>query len=163
MARGGSFHRELTGLRFTETPAESRALSESWDMGVIIAGSGMCDGGRMVHHLRHNLWRRNVVVLIVGFQAQGSLGRRLVDGAKDVRIFGEKVVVRAAVHTLGGFSAHAGQSELVEWAGQLARSRPRFVLTHGESKACEGLRSALRTRLSVEAEVPDRGAVITLE
>ena len=100
----------------------------------------------MVHHLKHNLWRRNVAVLIVGFQAQGSLGRRLVDGAKEVRIFGEKVVVRAAVHTLGGFSAHAGQSGLLEWAGSLAKSRPRFVLTHGEPQASEGLRASLRAR-----------------
>ena len=162
MMRRGPFLHELRGLSFTETAAESRALNESWEMGVIIAGSGMCDGGRMVHHLRHNLWRRNVVLLIVGFQAQGSLGRRLVEGAKEVRIFGEKVVVRAAVHTLGGFSAHAGQSELVEWAGHLAASRPRFVLTHGEPKACEGLRSALRTRLGIEAECPGPGVPISL-
>jgi metallo-beta-lactamase family protein len=131
-------------------------------MGVIIAGSGMCDGGRMVHHLRHNLWRRNVAVLIVGFQAQGSLGRRLVEGAREVRIFGEKVVVRAAVHTLGGFSAHAGQSELVEWAGHLAPSRPRFVLTHGEPKAREGLRAALQSRLGLSPECPAPGETVEL-
>jgi metallo-beta-lactamase family protein len=163
MARRGPFLRELAGLRFTETAAESRALNESWDMGVIIAGSGMCEGGRIVHHLRHNLWRRNVAVVIVGYQAQGSLGRRLVEGAREVRIFGEKVVVRASVHTLGGFSAHAGQSGLVEWAGHLARSSPRFVLTHGEPRACEGLRAALRARLGIEAECPNRGDTISLE
>ena len=108
MMRRGPFLHELSNLRFTETAAESIALNSIRDMGVIIAGSGMCDGGRIVHHLRHNLWRRNVAVLIVGFQTQGSLGRRLVDGAKEVRIFGEKIVVRASVHMLGGFSAHAG-------------------------------------------------------
>jgi metallo-beta-lactamase family protein len=162
MMRRGDFLRGLAGLRFTETAAESRALNEGWGTGVIIAGSGMCDGGRIVHHLRHNLWRRDVAVLIVGFQAQGSLGRRLVDGAKEVRIFGEKVVVRASVHTLGGFSAHAGQSELVEWAGHLAPSRPRFVLTHGEPKACEGLRAAMQTRLGIEAECPGTGTAILM-
>jgi metallo-beta-lactamase family protein len=162
MGRGPFLH-DLHGLRFTETAAESRALNESWDMGVIIAGSGMCDGGRMVHHLRHNLWRRNVVLLIVGFQAQGSLGRWLVDGATEVRVFGEKAVVRASIHTLGGFSAHAGQSELVQWAGHLAPSCPRFVLIHGEPKACEGLRSALRARLGIEAECPEPGVTISLE
>ena len=155
MMRRGSFLHELSGLRFAETTAESMALNNRDDMCVIIAGSGMCDGGRIVHHLRHNLWKPNVAVLIVGFQTQGSLGRRLVDGAKDVRIFGEKVVVRAAVHLLGGFSAHAGQSELVEWAGHLAPSRPRFVLTHGEPKACEALRISLRTRLGIDAECPE--------
>jgi metallo-beta-lactamase family protein len=161
--RRGPFLHELGNLRFLEAAAESRALNDSWDMGLIVAGSGMCDGGRMVHHLRHNLWRRNVAVLIVGFQAQGSLGRRLVDGAREVRIFGEKVAVRAAVHTLGGFSAHAGQAGLVAWAGHLAASRPRFVLTHGEPRACEGLRTALQEHLGVEAECPDRGAIIALE
>ena len=82
LIRRGPFLRELTGLRFTEAAAESKALNESWEMGVIIAGSGMCDGGRIVHHLRHNLWRRNVAVLIVGFQTQGSLGRRLRRGGQ---------------------------------------------------------------------------------
>jgi metallo-beta-lactamase family protein len=163
MARNTPFLREVAGLRFTETAAESRALSESSDMGVIIAGSGMCDGGRIVHHLRHNLWRRNVAVLIVGFQVQGSLGRKLVDGAREVRIFGEKIVVRAAVHTLGGFSAHAGQCGLVEWASHLARSRARFILTHGEPKACQGLSAALRTQLGIESECPGRGATISFE
>ena len=163
MMRRGSFLHELSGLRFAETTAESMALNNRDDMCVIMAGSGMCDGGRIVHHLRHNLWKPNVAVLIVGFQTQGSLGRRLVDGAKDVRIFGEKVVVRAAVHLLGGFSAHAGQSELVEWAGHLAPSRPRFALTHGEPKACEALRISLRARLGIDAECPELGATISLE
>jgi metallo-beta-lactamase family protein len=163
LMRRGPFLHDLRGLRFTETAAESRALNDSWEMGVIVAGSGMCDGGRIVHHLRHNLWRRNVVVLIVGFQAQGTLGRRLVEGAREVRIFGEKVVVRAGVHTLGGFSAHAGQSGLVEWGAHLAPSRPRFLLTHGEPRACEGLRAALRARLGIEAECPNRGDTISLE
>jgi metallo-beta-lactamase family protein len=163
MMRRGSFLHELSGLRFAETTAESMALNNRDEMCVIMAGSGMCDGGRIVHHLRHNLWKPNVAVLIVGFQTQGSLGRRLVDGAKDVRIFGEKVVVRAAVHLIGGFSAHAGQSELVEWAGHLARSRPRFALTHGEPKACEALRISLRARLGIDAECPEPGATVSLE
>jgi metallo-beta-lactamase family protein len=163
LVRRGPLFGALRELRFTESAAESRALNDSWEMGVIIAGSGMCDGGRIVHHLRHNLWRRNVAVLIVGFQTQGSLGRRLVEGAREVRIFGEKIVVRAAIHTLGGFSAHAGQAELVEWAGHLAASRPRFVLTHGEPRARDGLHAALQSRLGRESECPERGAVIALE
>ncbi len=163
LVRRGQFLRDLASLRFTETADESRALSESWEMGVIIAGAGMCDGGRIVHHLRHNLWRRNVAVMIVGFQTQGSLGRRLVEGAKDVRIFGEKVVVRASVHTLGGFSAHAGQTELVDWAGHLAASHPRFVLTHGEPKAREGLRGVLQARFNIATECPGPGASIVID
>jgi metallo-beta-lactamase family protein len=162
LLRQGPFLHELTGLRFTESSAESIALNESWEMGVIIAGSGMCDGGRIVHHLRHNLWRRNVAVLIVGYQAEGSLGRRLVGGAKEVRIFGEKVVVRADIHTLGGFSAHAGQTGLVEWAGHLAAARPRIVLTHGEPQAREGLRAVLQSRLGLASECPGPGEIIEL-
>ena len=158
----GPFLRDLKTLRFTESTEESKALSESWDAGIILAGAGMCDGGRIVHHLRHNLWRRNVAVLIVGFQAQGSLGRRLVDGASEVRIFGEKVVVRATVHTLGGFSAHAGQSELVDWASHLKGSGPRFVLTHGEPKARDTLRAVLQSRLAIAAECPGPGAFVEL-
>ena len=103
-----------------------------------------------------------VAVLIVGFQAQGSLGRRLVDGASEVRIFGEKVVVRATVHTLGGFSAHAGQSELVDWASHLKGSGPRFVLTHGEPKARDTLRAVLQSRLAIAAECPGPGAFVEL-
>ena len=80
-----------------------------------------------------------------------------------MRIFGEKIVVRAAIHTLGGFSAHAGQSELVEWAGHLAPSHPRFVLTHGEPKAREGLRVALQSRLGLESECPGPGEVVELD
>lgn len=159
----GTIMRDLSSLRFIETPTESIALNSSWEMGMIIAGSGMCDGGRIVHHLRHNLWRRNVAVMIVGFQAEGTLGRRLVEGAKEVRIFGEKIVVRAAIHTLGGFSAHAGQAELLEWAAHLAPAQPRFVLTHGEPKAREALRTLMQTSLSVEPECPERGATITLD
>lgn len=165
---GSRLHREeflgdLTNLKFCETAAESIALNASWEMGMIIAGSGMCNGGRIIHHLRHNLWRRNVAVIIVGFQAQGTLGRRLVEGAKEVRIFGEKVAVRATIHTLGGFSAHAGQSGLLDWAGHLASARPRFVLTHGEPKSRDALRSALHSRFGIEAECPGPGASINVD
>ena len=163
LVKSGQLRRVLAELHYIQTVEESKALNESWDISVIIAGSGMCDGGRIVDHLRHNLWRRNVAVVIVGYQAEGSLGRRLVQGAKDVRIFGEKIVVRATVHTLGGFSAHAGQTELIEWAGPLMASHPRVVLTHGEPLARDGLRRALAARFAVESECPGAGAVITFD
>ena len=89
----------------------------------------------MVHHLKHNLWRRNVAVLVVAYIARGSLGRRLVEGAKKVRILRDRIEVRASIHTLGGFSAHAGQGELLEWLGAMAAGKPRIVLTHGEDDA----------------------------
>jgi metallo-beta-lactamase family protein len=119
-----------------------------------MAGSGMCTAGRIVHHLRHNLARENVAVVIVGYQAEGSLGRRLVDGAKTVKIFGEEIVVRARVHTLNGFSAHAGQSDLARWFEPLADDRPRLFLTHGEERGRDALAALLASRFGLAAEKP---------
>lgn len=137
----------LERLNFLETGDQSRALNEQHGAMVIIAGSGMCNGGRIVHHLRHNLYKRGVRVLIAGYQAQGTLGRRLVDGADKVRIFGEDIVVRAKVHTLGGFSAHAGQSDLLAWMQtykpKAGKPWPKVMLTHGE----DGPRRAFATKL----------------
>lgn len=137
----------LERLNFLETGDQSRALNEQHGAMVIIAGSGMCNGGRIVHHLRHNLYKRGVRVLIAGYQAQGTLGRRLVDGADKVRIFGEEIVVRAKVHTLGGFSAHAGQSDLLAWMQtykpKAGKPWPKVMLTHGE----DGPRRAFATKL----------------
>jgi metallo-beta-lactamase family protein len=106
---------------------------------MIMAGSGMCNGGRIMHHLRHNLDRPETTVLVVGYQSPGSLGRRLVDGEKNVSIFGEKVAVRGAIHTLGGFSAHAGQDELVQWFASMKAARPQLILAHGEDRARQTL------------------------
>ena len=109
---------------------------------IIIAGSGMCEGGRIKHHLKHNLWRTNCHVVIVGFQAGGTLGRRLVDGAKRVSMWGEAITVGAKVHTIGGLSAHADQKDLTNWIGA-APHNPRILLVHGEETAQSGLMSAL--------------------
>ncbi len=102
--------RDLPSMRFTASVEESMALNRIRAGAIVISASGMCNAGRIKHHLRHNLGRRECSVLITGFQAQGTLGRRLVDGAKQVSIFGEEIAVRAQVHTLGGFSAHADQA-----------------------------------------------------
>ena len=132
---------------------------------VIIAGSGMCEGGRIVHHLKHNLWRRGVHVVIVGYQASGTLGARLVHGAKSVRILGEPVAVAATIRTLGGFSAHAGQSELAGWAGHFLGEtpRPRLALVHGEDGPRAALRDLLKIRFGVEAMLPGPGETLELE
>jgi metallo-beta-lactamase family protein len=150
---------DVPGLRFVETAEESKRLNDLDGAAVIIAGSGMCNGGRIVHHLKHNVWKRDCHVMIVGYQAVGTLGRQLVDGAPMVRIFGEEIVVRAKVHTLGGFSAHAGQTELVAWAKR-AGARPRFILTHGEDAAREALRLKLYDVTGVKAECPQHGEVV---
>src|SRR5690606_30717204 len=125
------------------TADDSRQLNALEGPCAILAGSGMCTGGRIVHHLKQNLWKADTHVLIVGYQAHGSLGRQLVEGAESVTIHGERIAVKAHVHTLGGFSAHAGQSELLEWFSTLAPSRPRVVLVHGE----DGPRTALAAKI----------------
>lgn len=148
----------LDTLICTASPEESRRLNDQRGAMVVIAGSGMCNGGRILHHLRHNLYKPDTRVVICGYQAEGTLGRRLVDGASEVRIFGEDVVVRAKVHTLGGFSAHAGQTDLLAWlkayAPREGKAWPQIALTHGEDKprmvlrdkiaqACGGARAML--------------------
>ncbi|MFO0890777.1 MAG: MBL fold metallo-hydrolase [Isosphaeraceae bacterium] len=157
--------KDLSELSFTATAEESRALNHLEGMAVIIAGSGMCEGGRIVHHLKHNLWRPDVHVVIVGYQSFGTLGGQLVHGARTVRIHGETVAVAAKVHTLGGFSAHAGQAELLEWGARYfgSGSKARLVLTHGEDRPREVLRALFRSRCGVEATLPQLGETLTLD
>jgi metallo-beta-lactamase family protein len=144
------------------TPRASQALNEIEGPCMILAGAGMCNGGRILHHFRANLWKENTHVMIVGYQGRGSLGRRLVEGAKSVSIFGEKIVVRAKVHTLNGFSAHAGQSDLLKWFSSLAGSRPRVVLTHGEDIPREALARQIRQRFGLVPELPRQGDVLEI-
>jgi metallo-beta-lactamase family protein len=154
--------RQNPHLRTCETPQESMALNDATGPCLIMAGAGMCNAGRILHHLRHGLWRPETVVLIVAFQVEGSLGRLLVDGAKEVSIFGEKISVKAEIHTLNGFSAHAGQSELLRWFEHLAPAQPKVVLTHGETRGREPLAKLIRERFSLEAELPTLGSSATL-
>lgn len=145
------------GLRYTRSADESRALNEINDHIIIIAGAGMMNGGRIQHHLRHNLWKPETTLLIVGYQAHGTLGRRIVDGAKRVRIMGEDIAVKAKVYTLGGLSAHADQAGLVEWASALKRARPRVFLNHGEDMQRGALRDTLKSQLDMNCELPAFG------
>jgi metallo-beta-lactamase family protein len=154
---------DLRGLRITESVADSMALNESDHACIVISASGMCEGGRIVHHLRHNLWRPSANVLLVGYMAEGTLGRRLAEAAPRVEIFGEEVVVRARIHRLDGFSAHAGHSELLDWLSEVAPSRPRVVLTHGEDEARAALAAAILERYGIEAERPRLGDVVVIE
>jgi metallo-beta-lactamase family protein len=142
------------GLNFARTVDESKAINALNHGTVVMAGSGMCNGGRIVHHLRLNLWKPDTRVVIVGFQAQGTLGRRLVDGQKHVRILGDEINVKASIHTLGGFSAHAGQSGLLEWARSFSPKPERLILTHGEPTARDALREKIKAEIGVDAERP---------
>jgi metallo-beta-lactamase family protein len=119
----------MPNLRFTASTEESRAINETKGSAIILAGNGMCTAGRIRHHMKHNLWRPGTSLVIVGFQAQGSTGRQIVDGAKQVKLFGEMVSVKAKVFTIGGFSAHADQNDLLEWAGHFESNPKGFWST----------------------------------
>lgn len=146
----------LPNLRETAGTDESMAINQIRRGALVIAGSGMCTGGRILHHLRHNLWRRECQVMIVGYQGAGTLGRRLVDGAEQVTIHGEEIRVAAGIHTVGGLSAHAGQDGLAAWYGAI-EGRPEVALVHGEARGREGLAARLAAQFGVEAAMPGPG------
>ena len=158
----GEFQRNLAYVRNTVTADESRALNELPGPCLILAGAGMCNAGRIMHHLRHNLSRAGTVVLIVGYQTPGSLGRQLVEGAKVVTMFGERIGVRATTHSLGGFSAHAGQTDLLEWLACLAPQHPRVVLSHGEDRGRIPLAEMIEKRFGIKARLPELGEVVAV-
>jgi metallo-beta-lactamase family protein len=157
MQRARPLADDLDSVHFTATAAESMQINNVPGPCLVMAGAGMCNAGRILHHLKQNLWRPETHVLIVGFQAEGTIGRLLVEGAKRIPIFGERIAVKAQVHTLGGFSAHAGQSDLLRWAGQLAPAKPQFFITHGETKGRDALVAAIDERFQLTAKKPVRG------
>jgi metallo-beta-lactamase family protein len=154
--------KNLPSMRFTASVEESMALNRIRAGAIVISASGMCNAGRIKHHLRHNLGRRECSVLITGFQAQGTLGRKLVDGAKQVSIFGEEIAVRAAIHTLGGFSAHAGQPALLAWAAGFKRPPRQTFVVHGEESAALAFAERLRSDRGWAVTVPAPGQSVSL-
>lgn len=157
---GRSLQQLLPMLKLTPKVEDSMAINRVSHGAIIIAGSGMCNGGRIVHHFKHNLWKNTNHLIFVGFQARGTLGRRLVDGEKRVKMFGQDIVVKARVHTIGGFSAHAGQSELLAWAKAIG-GQPQFYLVHGEPEAQLVLQQELEA-LGINALIPAKGDSIKL-
>lgn len=148
---------DLRTLKPTPTAEDSKKTNECEGPCMVLAGAGMCNAGRILHHLKQNLWRPETVVIIVGFQAHGSLGRLLVEGEKRVKIFGEQIAVKARVHSLGGFSAHAGRSDLLRWFEPLAGNRPQVILTHGEDKGRTALCQAIQERHGLDCTLPQFG------
>jgi metallo-beta-lactamase family protein len=145
---------EMPNLIYTPTTEESMAINEKQGSAIIIAGSGMCTAGRIRHHLKHNLWRQGASMVIVGFQAQGSTGRQIVDGKKTVRLFGEEVAVRAKVFTIGGFSAHADRKNLLKWVGNFTESDPQVFVVHGENSASLDFAQLVHQELGFKSYVP---------
>jgi metallo-beta-lactamase family protein len=160
MQKSGELRTQLETAKFCQSPNDSRALNDTPGPCLIMAGAGMCTGGRILHHFRHNLGRPNTTVLFCGYQSHGSLGRLLVDGKKLVTVLGEKIPVRAAVHTFGGLSGHAGQTDLLNWFDVVAPSRPRVILTHGEERAQLPFARLVKDRYGLRAERPALGETI---
>jgi len=145
---------DMPNLQFTLSTSESMAINEGNGSAIIIAGSGMCTAGRIKHHLKHNLWRPGASIVMVGFQAMGTTGRKIVDNEKHVKIFRENVAVKAKVYTIGGFSAHADQKDLMEWVGNFTESNPKVFVVHGETTSSSALAAKIREELELEAYVP---------
>lgn len=162
MVESGELRSHLISTHPCPKPADSKALNDVKGPCLIMAGSGMCNGGRIMHHLAHNLPLPETEVLMVGFQSQATLGRKLVDGAKSVMIFGQEIPVRASIHTMGGFSAHAGQNDLLDWFSVVAPSRPRTIITHGEDRARKVFGDLIHSRFGVKTERPALGDVIEI-
>ncbi|ASJ75462.1 MBL fold metallo-hydrolase RNA specificity domain-containing protein [Granulosicoccus antarcticus] len=146
----------MPNLTFSQTADQSRAINAMQTGAIVIAGSGMCTGGRIIHHLKHNLWRADAHVIIAGYQAHGTLGRKLVDGKKTVKIWGEKIVVRATIHTVGGLSAHADQQGMMDWYASF-EDTPPVLLVHGEVKAMQVLADRLTSELGARARAAQPG------
>ena len=154
---------DLPSLTVTPTTRDSMKINQLEGPAIVIAGNGMCTAGRIKHHLKHNLWRPGASIVIVGFQGEGTTGRQIVDGAKMVRILGEKVAVRAKVFTIGGLSSHADQEDLLRWVGHFAaKSKPRVFAIHGEPVSCETLARSIRERFGLDAYVPRYREVLYL-
>lgn len=155
--------RKRPSIRFVQDLEESIALHQIKSGAIIISASGMCDAGRIKHHLQHNLGRAASSIVFVGFQAAGTLGRRIVDGAKQVRIFGIPVPVRADIYTLGGLSAHADQAALLDWLAHFKRAPQRTFVVHGEPDTAEIFALAIRERLGWRrVEIPAAHDSVTL-
>ncbi|MDH3695671.1 MAG: MBL fold metallo-hydrolase, partial [Gammaproteobacteria bacterium] len=148
-------------LHLTKSAEESMVINKVHGGAIIIAGSGMCNGGRILHHLKHNAWRRECHIIIVGYQAQGSLGRRLVDRKKFIKIHRETIRVKAQVHTVGGLSAHGDQTDLTRWYAGF-KNKPPLYLVHGEPESAAAYSEKLRADLNAEVHIPQSGAKVDL-
>ncbi len=139
-------------LTYTEKPEESKKINEVDRRAIIIAGSGMCNGGRILHHFKHRIWDKNNAVIFVGYQAEGTLGREIVNGTQWIDIYGEKIIVKASIHTINGFSAHADQKGILRWV-QKIRDLKHIYLVHGEKEAQRILKRTLQKKTGLPVDI----------
>ncbi len=149
-------------INFIQEAEDSITLNTIQQGAIIISSSGMCDAGRIKYHLKFNLPRPECTILITGFQAAGTLGRRLVDGVKRVRIFGEEIPVRSDIYTIGGLSAHADQAGLLNWLRYFNKAPEKIFIVHGEPSNAAALANAIEQKLKWHATVPERLTSILL-
>ena len=154
---------EFPGLRFTRTSQESKELNESNESSIIISASGMCEVGRIKHHLKHNLWNPKNTILFVGYQAPGTLGRKIVDGAKTVKIFGEEIAVNARVEYIEGYSGHADQEGLLNFVYSFIKKPEHIFLVHGEPEGQKVLKEMIMQNTNIPVTIPDYGETYDLE
>ena len=145
----------LPNLRLTLSAKESMDINTLDGPAVVISASGMANAGRIKHHLRHNIWKQGASIVFVGFQAFGTPGRKIVDGAKEIRILGEQLAVNARIFTIGGFSAHAGQTQLMDWISHFYNPRLKVFLVHGEYEGQKVLASLIREKYGFEVHIPE--------
>ncbi len=153
---------DFPNLEFSRTADESKSLNEV-NGAIIISASGMCTAGRIKYHLQNNLYRPESSVIFVGYQAEGTLGRRLIDGSKRVRLYGKDVAVKAKIHTLGGFSAHADRDGILEWISHIDNPKLKVFVLHGEEEASLSMAESIREKFGYETLVPNWGEIINLE
>lgn len=161
MARG-DYPLEFPGLQFTKTAEESKALNASDESCIIISASGMCEVGRIKHHLKHNLWNPNSTILFVGYQAPGTLGRKIVDGAEKVKVFGEEIAVQARVEYIEGYSGHADQEWLLNFIYSFMKKPKHIFLVHGEYEGQKELKAKIEENVNIPVTIPDFGETYEL-
>lgn len=161
--QNGEHPLDLPNLHFTESREQSQAINESKGPAVVISASGMANAGRIKHHLRHNLWRPGASVIFVGWQGVGTPGRKIVNGAKKIRIFGEEVAISAKVFTINGFSGHAGQDELMNWLSSMEGKPVKVMLVHGEAEVQKEFAELIADRFGFEVHIPEYMEELELE
>ncbi len=162
LIKGGDNPFDFPNLIFTQTADESKAINFNKGSSIIISASGMCEAGRIKHHLKHNLWREDSSVVFVGYQAQNTLGRRIKDGEKVVKIFGEEIGIKCKVYSIEGFSGHADQKGLLDWIGAFKKKPAKVFLVHGEETSLSELSRLISTNLGISNEIAQLGQTIEL-
>jgi len=142
----------FSALVYTQTPEASKAINEVKSRAIIIAGSGMCNGGRITHHFKHRIWNPKNAILFVGYQAKGTLGREIIEGAEWINLYGEDIIVKASIHTINGFSAHADQKAIIRWISKIKKLKNIFLI-HGEAESQKAFKKALQEQIAIDTHI----------